>query len=194
MPPSETTEDSAARDTERVSRICANCSAHFGARSATPIRARHLHALLRERVPRTLPPANGYAPLGHGERLVFQSHTKEAHDQASEWIAQHGIFGETGMLLGPSNLAATGRIGIGRAQSIAEKEIGPSRVPIEDRKIGTASKVKMPDFHAARGFVCRRRRFGVLASAFWILASRIRRRAFRRPRSVAARVTASAYS
>ena len=148
MPPSETIEDSAARHTEHVSRICRNSSAHFGARSATPIRARPLPALLQERVPRTLPPA---MDTGHWATASGWSepHTKEVHDQASEWIAQHGIFGETGMLRGLSNLAATGRIGIGRVQSIAEKGIGPSRVPTEDHKTGTASKVRTSDFHAA---------------------------------------------
>ena len=136
MPPSETTEDSAARDTERVSRICAN-SSRISARAARPRSAPNLYTHYYKN------------EFPEHERLVFELHTKEAHDQASEWIAQHGIFGETGMLRGLRNLAATGRIGIGRVQSIAEKEIGPSRVPTEDHKTGTASKVRTSDFHAA---------------------------------------------
>jgi len=34
---------------------------------------------------------------GPGERLVFETYTKEAHDETFAWIAQHGIFHEGGM-------------------------------------------------------------------------------------------------
>ncbi len=34
---------------------------------------------------------------GPGERLVFESYTKEAHAQTRNWIAQHSIFAETDM-------------------------------------------------------------------------------------------------
>lgn len=34
---------------------------------------------------------------GPGERLVFEPYTKEAHAQTRAWIAQHGIFADTGM-------------------------------------------------------------------------------------------------
>ncbi|MBV8398352.1 MAG: hypothetical protein JOZ17_06390 [Acetobacteraceae bacterium] len=34
---------------------------------------------------------------GPGERLVFEPYTKEAHDETFEWIAQRGIFRESGM-------------------------------------------------------------------------------------------------
>ena len=34
---------------------------------------------------------------GPGERLVFEPYTKEAHAETRAWIAQHGIFADTGM-------------------------------------------------------------------------------------------------
>jgi ABC-type nitrate/sulfonate/bicarbonate transport system substrate-binding protein len=34
---------------------------------------------------------------GPGERLVFETYTKEVYDESFEWIAQHGIFPEGGM-------------------------------------------------------------------------------------------------
>ena len=34
---------------------------------------------------------------GPGERLVFELYTKEAHTQTRAWIAQHGIFADTGL-------------------------------------------------------------------------------------------------
>jgi hypothetical protein len=98
MPPSETTEDSAARDTERVSRICAN-SSRISARAARPRSAPNLYThYYKNEFPEHYHLLMDTRRWGHGERLVFELHTKEAHDQASEWIAQHGIFGETGML------------------------------------------------------------------------------------------------
>jgi ABC-type nitrate/sulfonate/bicarbonate transport system substrate-binding protein len=34
---------------------------------------------------------------GPGERLVFESYTKEVFDETFKWIADHGIFADTGM-------------------------------------------------------------------------------------------------
>jgi ABC-type nitrate/sulfonate/bicarbonate transport system substrate-binding protein len=34
---------------------------------------------------------------GPGERLVFETYTKEAYDQSFDWIAQHRIFGDESM-------------------------------------------------------------------------------------------------
>lgn len=34
---------------------------------------------------------------GPGERLVFEPYTRQAHDETFAWIAEHGIFAETGM-------------------------------------------------------------------------------------------------
>ena len=34
---------------------------------------------------------------GPGERLVFEPYTKEVYDQTFKWIANHGIFADTGM-------------------------------------------------------------------------------------------------
>jgi ABC-type nitrate/sulfonate/bicarbonate transport system substrate-binding protein len=34
---------------------------------------------------------------GPGERLVFETYTKEVYEESFEWIAQHGIFPEGGM-------------------------------------------------------------------------------------------------
>ncbi len=34
---------------------------------------------------------------GSGERLVFESYTKEVFDETFKWIADHGIFADTGM-------------------------------------------------------------------------------------------------
>ena len=34
---------------------------------------------------------------GPGERLVFEPYTKEVYDETFKWIADHGIFADTGM-------------------------------------------------------------------------------------------------
>jgi hypothetical protein len=34
---------------------------------------------------------------GPGERLVFETYTKEVYDETFRWIADHGIFADTGM-------------------------------------------------------------------------------------------------
>ena len=34
---------------------------------------------------------------GPGERLVFETYTKEVYDETFKWIADHGIFADTGM-------------------------------------------------------------------------------------------------
>jgi ABC-type nitrate/sulfonate/bicarbonate transport system substrate-binding protein len=34
---------------------------------------------------------------GPGERIVFESYTKEVFDETARWIADHGIFADTGM-------------------------------------------------------------------------------------------------
>jgi hypothetical protein len=34
---------------------------------------------------------------GPGERLVFESYSKEVYEESFNWIAQHGIFPEGGM-------------------------------------------------------------------------------------------------
>ena len=34
---------------------------------------------------------------GPGERLVFEPYTKEVFDETFKWIADHGIFADTGM-------------------------------------------------------------------------------------------------
>jgi ABC-type nitrate/sulfonate/bicarbonate transport system substrate-binding protein len=34
---------------------------------------------------------------GPGERIVFESYTKEVFDETTRWIADHGIFADTGM-------------------------------------------------------------------------------------------------
>jgi len=34
---------------------------------------------------------------GPGERLVFEPYTKEVYEETFKWIADHGIFADTGM-------------------------------------------------------------------------------------------------
>jgi hypothetical protein len=34
---------------------------------------------------------------GPGERLVFEPYTKAVYDETLRWIAEHGIFADTGM-------------------------------------------------------------------------------------------------
>ena len=34
---------------------------------------------------------------GPGERLVFEPYTKEVFDETTQWIADRGIFADTGM-------------------------------------------------------------------------------------------------
>lgn len=34
---------------------------------------------------------------GPGERIVFESYTKEVFDETTKWIADHGIFADKGM-------------------------------------------------------------------------------------------------
>ena len=35
--------------------------------------------------------------MGPGERLVFETYTKELYEETFRWIAEHGIFADTGM-------------------------------------------------------------------------------------------------
>ena len=34
---------------------------------------------------------------GPGERMVFEPYTREVYDETFKWIAEHGIFADTGM-------------------------------------------------------------------------------------------------
>jgi hypothetical protein len=34
---------------------------------------------------------------GPGERLVFEPYTKEVYEETFKWIADHGIFADSGM-------------------------------------------------------------------------------------------------
>jgi hypothetical protein len=53
-----------------------------------------LHALLQERIPGAFPRHDGYAELGTGERIVFETYSREVFEQSFEWIAEHRIFAE----------------------------------------------------------------------------------------------------
>jgi hypothetical protein len=68
--------------------------AHIGEGAA---RTRPLHALLKERIPRALPSADGHPPLGPGRAPRVRALHLEAHTQIFEWIARRGIFAEGGM-------------------------------------------------------------------------------------------------
>ena len=59
--------------------------------------ARSLHALLQERIPAALHATMDTRRWGPGERMVFEPYTKETYEETFKWIADHGIFADTGM-------------------------------------------------------------------------------------------------
>ncbi len=62
------------------------------AQSDIDLRPGALHQALQAGVPQALPRHDGHAPLGPGERIVFEPYSREVFEDSRAWIAEHGIF------------------------------------------------------------------------------------------------------
>jgi len=63
-------------------------------RSATSISVPNSTRTITRTNFRALSRHDGYQALGPGERIVFETYSREAFEQSFNWIAQHEIFAE----------------------------------------------------------------------------------------------------
>ena len=90
--------------------------------------ARALHALLQERVSQALSRPDGHAPLGPGERIVFEPYSQDIFEESRDWIRERGIF--EGNDLGAKNYeSAVVRLAVLNSALIAE---AAAKRPLKD--------------------------------------------------------------